>query len=148
MSELIQILNLSIIFCLSVPISHFSSDFLLQYWGNIRDLGYIYLMFGNAPITGLGSQPATTLTRGSNFKVGAVNANPRPRPITPKTIRPYLLKTPPWKSLFFRFGTFTIQHSCALIYVVCNRELLNNMMLDRFKAYSTGIQLPQLHLFI
>ena len=27
-------------------------------------------------------------------------------------------------------------------------ELLNNMMLDRFKAYSTGIQLPQLHLFI
>ena len=97
--------------CLSVPISHFSSDFLLQYWGNVRDLGYIYLMFGNAPITGLGSQPATTLTRGSNFKVGAVNANPRPRPITPKTIRPYLLKTPPWKSLFFRFGTFTIQHS-------------------------------------
>ena len=49
MSELIQILNLSIIFCLSVPISHFSSDFLLQYWGNVRDLGYIYLMFGNAP---------------------------------------------------------------------------------------------------
>ena len=36
----------------------------------------------------------------------------------------------------------------ATTYVVCNRELLNNMMLDRFKAYSTGIQLPQLHLFI
>ena len=124
MSELIQILNLSINFCLSVPISHFSSDFLLQYWGNVRDLGYIYLMFGNAPITGLGSQLATTLTRGSNFKVGAVNANPRPRPITPKTIRPLSLKDAAVEESLFPLWDIYDTAQPATTYVVCNQSFL------------------------